>query len=140
MSTVTLYHFTSPDHLPLILADGFLKTVESNVSFRREHAGPDVVWLTTHERAEAGHGLENPRHDKRAIRFTVRLDKRAVHRWREWARAKGSSAETMALLAEASGGGVSSWRVTERAIPSSAWVEVRDMRTGEVLWSGDPRR
>jgi len=42
-----LYHFTCLEHLDRIKADGFLKTVESNLSGRRTNAGPDVVWLTS---------------------------------------------------------------------------------------------
>lgn len=42
-----LYHFTTRDHhWPRIEAAGYLKVTESNISDRRPHAGPDVVWLT----------------------------------------------------------------------------------------------
>lgn len=126
-----LYHFTAEVHLESILSDRFLKTVESNISLRREHSGPDVVWLTTHETADAGLGLQGSSADKGAIRFTLELDKREVHKWREWARSKGSSAETISTLAKA--GGSSSWRIIAGPIYIDAWVEVRRMRTGEVL-------
>lgn len=39
------FHYTTLEHLLNIEKDGFLKLVESNVSFEEEHAGPDVVWL-----------------------------------------------------------------------------------------------
>lgn len=41
-----LYHFTSSTHWREIKASGLLKVTESNVSMKRVHAGPDVVWLT----------------------------------------------------------------------------------------------
>lgn len=126
-----LYHFTSEVHLESILGDRYLKAVESNISLRREHSGPDVVWLTTHETADAGLGLQSSSVDKGAIRFTLELDKRQIHKWREWARSKGSSTETIATLAQAGGSG--SWRITEGPVGLERWVEVRNMRTGEVL-------
>jgi hypothetical protein len=129
--TNPLYHFTSAVHVPTILASGYLKTVESNVSFKREHAGPDVVWLTTSPTAEAGHGLQSSLVDKTEIRFTVEVDKRSVHKWREWAKARGSSQETMTNLARS--GGSASWRVVTTPIPAANWVEVRNMATGEIL-------
>lgn len=129
--TGPLYHFTSVAHLQRILESGYLKTVESNVSFKREHAGPDVVWLTTSQTADAGHGLQGSSVDKTAIRFTVEVDKRSVHKWKEWAKARGSSQETMAILARS--GGSASWRVVTAPIPLENWVEVRNMATGEVL-------
>lgn len=47
-----------------------------NIPFRREHAAPDVVWLTTNpEPARGTLGLDNPHYDKFGIRFTVRLPK-----------------------------------------------------------------
>ena len=131
MATVRLYHYTSERHLRRILSAGYLKTVESNISFKREHAGPDVVWLTTDETAERGLGLQGSNVDKTEIRFTVELDRRAVHKWFSWAKARGSSQQAMDVMAK--GGGAGSWRVVERPIPSSEWVEVRNMRTGAVL-------
>lgn len=131
-----LYHFTCEEHLQDILESGYLKTCESNVSFKREHAGPDVVWLTTQERADAGHGLQHSSADKTVIRFTLDLDKRAVHKWREWAKARGSSQLVMGALAEAGGSG--SWRVTTSPVTAGQWLEVRNMVTNEVLLSNAP--
>lgn len=42
-----LYHYTSIDRWQLIDACGYLRPTESNLSATTEHAGPDVVWLTT---------------------------------------------------------------------------------------------
>ena len=140
--TVDLYHFTSPQHLPRILDSGYLDTTESNISFRREHAGPDVVWLTTSPEPEAGSlGLSNLFHDKYAYRITVRLPKRDVHRWRDWARAHGSSPETITRLIGSSGGGGSgTWRVIQRRIPAAEWVEVRHTASGAVVDAALARR
>ena len=132
MSDIDLYHFTSKHHLPEILRAGYLKTVESNISFRRENAGPKVVWLTTNTTAEAGLGLRTSAVDKTAVRITVRLDKRSVSVWRDWAKSHGSNEKTIDILAK-SGGGSRSWRVTETAIPASSWVEIMDMTTGESI-------
>ncbi len=53
-----LYHFTAlgESNLGSILREGMIRTTESNVSLQRhrEHAGPDVVWLTTNG-ASAAH-------------------------------------------------------------------------------------
>lgn len=129
--TNPLYHFTSAVHLPAILGSRYLHTVESNVSATREHAGPDVVWLTTSPTAEAGHGLQSSLVDKTEIRFAVEVDKRSVHKWREWAKARGSSQEWMAVLARS--GGSATWRVMTVPIPAENWIEVKNMATGEIL-------
>ncbi len=127
-----LYHFTCREHLDRILADGYLKVTESNISKRREHAGPDVVWLTTNPDASAhGHGLAGSAADKTAIRFTVELDKHDVRKWREWAARQGIDRAWMQGLASAGGSGT--WRVTERPVQASQWVEVHDTKTGEPI-------
>lgn len=117
----TLYHFTSRRHLPHILADGFLRTTESNVSIRGEHAGPDVVWLTDTPTAEAGHGLIGSVVDKREVRIEVRtrgmawadFDREYPCDWRETFVARGGG-ESAARH----------WYVVPRRISSSEWVNV----------------
>lgn len=126
-----LYHFTSATNIQAILDSGYLKTVESNISLKREHAGPDVVWLTTSPSANAGHGLQGSLVDKTEIRVTVEVDSRSVHKWREWARARGSNEATISALTRSGGSG--SWRVVMTRIPAERWTEVRNMVTGEVL-------
>lgn len=132
--TVRLYHFTSPDHLPQIQRDGFLKVTESNVSLRREHAGPDVVWLTTRDSVAPGTmGLDSAFHQKTAIRITFEVPRRDVHKWHDWARSRGSSEETIRQFAEAGGSGT--WRVVQRPIPEAEWVAIdRQDETGPSLW------
>ena len=127
-----LYHFTCREHLDKILSDQNLRVTESNISGRREHAGPDVVWLTTNPDPSAhGHGLAGSATDKTAIRFTVELDKRNVHKWRDWAAGRGIDRGWMQILASA--GGSSTWRVVERPIPAAQWVEICDTETGRQI-------
>lgn len=127
-----LYHYTCIQHWPTILASGLLKVTESNISPVVDHAGPDVVWLTTDSRCKHGHGLELSAVDKTRIRITVDVPVDDVHVWRQWASAHGADPRFMAALA--SSGGSSTWRVIERPIPSSEWVEVVDCATGYPLW------
>lgn len=123
-----LYHYTSVWHLPSIFQDGCLSPVESNVSFKRQQAGPDVVWLTTKSdpgNVDMHNGLSLL---KQRVRFTVDVPKRSVYEWHKWARSKGSSEKTIEILARA--GGSASWRVVLAPVPSSRWVEVRDLHAG----------
>lgn len=127
-----LYHYTSVEHLPLIFADGFIKTVESNVSPTVAHAGPDVVWLTTNpDPADGSMGLDGASVDKYVIRITVDVDRRSVHRWHDWAKRHNVASDWMKALAAV--GGAGSWRVVERPIPSSRWLHIGNRRTGETI-------
>ncbi len=117
-----LYHFTARHHLPAIRAAGVLKVTESNMSKRREHAGPDVVWLTSNPEPAAHTWKVGSIVDKTEVRITVEVPKRAAHRWREWARRRGIDREWMRVLASVGGSG--SWYVVERPIPEAEWVAV----------------
>lgn len=138
-STRCLYHFTSAENFSRILTAQVLRTTESNLSPRRAHAGPDVVWLTTSPIAEGqthglnmGWGKAMPTSDKRRVRITIRT---SAIRWREWAAAHGMDLDGAWARRLTAVGGSSSWWVTEREVPATDWLEVRDMATGEVLWS-----
>lgn len=144
-----LYHFTSPLHLPIILSTGRLKVTESNVSYRIEHAGPDVVWLLDTPDPGAGrdHGLRkrHPSHpDKREIRFTVDVPDYLCHRWTDWLPAKGMPAVEREAMIETGGGAdcASHWWVTERIIREDRWVSIeRRTESGWVLiWSRQRER
>lgn len=127
-----LYHYTSTEHLPLILGDGFLKTVESNISFKRPHAGPDVVWLTTDpDPADDTMGLQGADVDKLAVRITVNVDRRSVHKWLPWARARGIDPAWLKALTSA--GGAGTWRVVERPIPAARFTQILNRRTGDEI-------
>jgi len=120
-----LYHFTSTMHLPLIERAGFIRTTESNLSFLRGHAGPDVVWLMDSDSADgATHGLDGSVVDKKAVRITVRVQ---AERWTEWVkRQPGYDPLTAASLVRTGGGteAASHWWVTEQPIPREQWLRV----------------
>lgn len=135
----TVYHYTCLAHVPDIVASGYIKTVESNLSVEREHAGPDVVWLTTDpEAGPRDHGLNATgldavaNWDKSRVRITVELPNNYVYKWLPWAKARGIEDRWLAALMR-TGTGWQTWRVTERRIDRRSWREIRDMRTGEIL-------
>lgn len=131
-----LYHYTSIERWRLIEEAGQLRRTESNLSATKPHAGPDVVWLTTDPDCAYEHGLptvaESPDGtDKRRVRITVELLNRDVHKWRDWAVRRGIADKWLRALVLP---GASTWRVTEKPIPSARWVEVLDRSDGTVLW------
>jgi hypothetical protein len=131
-----LYHYTSIERWERIQESGRLTTTESNLSLHRAHAGPDVVWLTTDPDFAHGHGLVESLDgtDKSRVRITVELVNRDVHKWRECAARRGIDDDWLRGLTSASGGGSGTWRVTEKPIPSTRWVEVVDRTDGSMLW------
>jgi len=154
-----LFHMTSIYHLPIILSSGYLKLTESNISLIpwEEHAGPDVVWLTTSSRP--GQGWADPKPgfeyvDKTRIIFDVEVPDDALHHWWEWAIEHGSTEHHMRALAatgdERNGYHAHGRRtpsddwvversrdeywVTERVVPWLEWRKVTDRYSGAVLW------
>jgi hypothetical protein len=125
---VILYHFTSAYHLSLITAAGHLKVVESNISRTREHAGPDVVWLTSNPEPTAQPWIAGATLDKSEIRITVDVPKREARKWRTWAASRGIDSTWAKALALP---GCGSWYVVARPVPSTEWVEIANARTGE---------
>lgn len=133
------YHFTSEAHLPLILAAGFLRTTESNVGSPTpvwppfgNHIGPDVLWLLDVPEVRFDHGLSGSVLNKDAVRFTVRAD--AV-RWLNWQPRFDMHPEWHSNLLRAGGGPKAArhWYVTESDVWAEDWIEVKNMRTGEIL-------
>lgn len=122
---MVFYHYTSTLHLPSILREGVLRTTESNVSWTRDHAAPDVVWLTTCDEASLGHGLSGVV-DKSAVRITVELPDDWAKRWKKWAPAHGASPRDMEILAQTGGGweAANTWFVCTRPIPKKYWTAV----------------
>lgn len=92
-----------------------------------------MVWLTTDPDCAHDHGLAETEDgtDKTRVRVTVELVNRDVHKWREWAMRRGIADSWLRALVMP---GASTWRVTEKPIPSTRWVEVLDRADGSVLW------
>ena len=133
-----LYHFTSTYHLPLILAAGELAPTESNIgSPSRKHkphgarVGPDVVWFTKSRVVPPGsHGLAGSIVDKAEVRITVEVDDAVL--WSEFSSKHKIDPSWYAVLDARGLGTASSWWVVARAVPSSQWLEVRNLRTKAV--------
>lgn len=136
----TYYHYTSRVHLARILASGYLKAGESNVSLTAEHAGPDVVWLTDRPipgdlGAAAFAYLTRPgeapeRLDKTEIRIAVEVP---AMPWSSWALAQGSTRTDRRKLVHAGGGAESArhWFVHEGTISALHWRAIEWTRTGQ---------
>jgi hypothetical protein len=129
-----LYHYTSRMHLPRILAARFLEVTESNLDWHRQHAGPDVVWLTnqadlyTRDAPWAGRGQIGV--DKLEIRFTVDVPDAVP--WERWQRQHKMKRQWYVAFVRA-GGDSSTWFVVEHRIPREQWREVRVMSEGLLL-------
>lgn len=133
-----LYHYTSPDHLPLILRSGLIKVTESNLSMTRAHAGPDVVWLTTDADPEHMEWTEGTINDKQRIRIAVDVPRRAAQPWSDWAARQGMNPQWKQALIKSGGKGWRRWHVVQRPILASEWRGILDRHTGEEieLWTG----
>lgn len=137
----TYYHYTAPveSHLGSIMAEGAIRTTESNLSLRVDRAGPDVVWLLDRPlRRGETHGLITPQQQtdlKTHVEFAVRLPKAEVHVWTVWAGERRMHPSDWDVFV-ASGGGIAQalrWRVIERPIVRAEWLTVTNRVTGELL-------
>lgn len=130
-----LYHFTSPRHLEAIMAAGYLKTVESDISGSVRNKGPQVVWTTTDPDPRGKHGLNLGATDKERIRFTIEVPDHEAHEWRGWAESLGIEAWWKQHLFRNAGGEAvtETWRVIPRIVPHTEWVRVEDRSTGDVI-------
>jgi hypothetical protein len=126
-----LYHFTAEQHIEKILADGVINLTESNISPRRAHAGPDVVWLTKNGEwpdVPAGKvGFNGLSREKTQVRITV--DVARPIQWRRWAESHGISKTWLSVLAGV--GGSYSWYVTTSPILEQQWISVDYRRLSE---------
>jgi hypothetical protein len=136
-----------------------IRTTESNISFTREHAGPDVVWLTTDPECKYGHGIDRDimfetatdrghllsaddieQWDKTRVRITVKLPNTHVIKWRDFAvKHQMTDIEKRALIKSARGG-ANTWRVVKHPIMLDRWLEIVDRATGQHLWTPRGRR
>jgi len=159
---VTYYHMTSIYHLPVILESRYLKVVESNVDLNpaNEHAGPDVVWVTTSPRPHQGWAeMLRPEHDHiDKCRIIIEVDPPAadVHAWWDWSTAHGATDHHKWALAVSGtvtirGGrkrepeleqrllaaARAEWHVIERRVPWQEWVRITDQLSGQIIWQRD---
>lgn len=118
-----LYHFTCEQHLPCIKLAGQLTTTESNLSQYKEHAGPDVVWLTSDPDPDPRDiAVETSAADKTAVRFTVEIPDDEAHPWIPWSRKRGIKPKWRRAMER--GRRPEAWYVVERPIPSREWIAV----------------
>jgi hypothetical protein len=115
-SKVILYHYTAPttSHLGAILAEGQIRTTESNISFAQTHAGPDVIWLTDSDDPDRQSWVGDVPLKSRAV-LIVELPIERVHHWPAWSREHEIDQLAYDGLA-ATGGDPDSWWVTMRPI------------------------
>ncbi len=134
---MTLHHFTSPYYLPSILTERRLMTTLSEIEFPR--AGePYVLWLTTDpwkgdRREKYPSSPHTDGMDKTGIRFTLRLPKAEVMRWKWFAKERGATDKAISALNRASKQTMGNWYVIEREVPSEEWSEVTDTETGHEI-------
>ena len=149
----------------MILLDGQLKVVESNISLdpRRTHAGPDVVWLTTSPRHGQGWASMSPQYsyvDK--CRIVIEVDLSDAEPWWPWAERHGSEFIHMRALATSGDENVPrhvrdevtpevfraaaiqrarrQWYVVERPVPWPQWVSITDQVAGTTIWRRTPEQ
>lgn len=136
-----LYHYTSVLHWPSIWSARRLTLTESNLSHRKAHAGPDVVWFTTNPRRRQGWQQGPPgtrmAADKSRVRLTVTLPDDwqggFLQPWLPWAKQHGIEPIWLGALAR-SGGDPTEWWVTLCEVGSRYWTKVEDLETGLDLW------
>lgn len=141
----TFYHFTDEDHLDRILVENVLRTTDPNL-LKGDNGNDRVVWLLDTPTVEYDHGLgvggriigafegEPVRMiDKHAIRIAVDVDD--ARQWLKWLTTHRHDPDWIRAIVKAGGGKIAArhWFVVPRPIPSSEWVEVRDMRKDAVI-------
>lgn len=133
-----LYHFTAPyrtGHLGKIMADGQIDVTESNVSATQEHAGPDVVWLTSDGDPDAHRWNRYPGDDpavervKVLGRITVEVPDREVTSWSGFCTRHRVKDHWRRALTHP---GWKTWKVIQRPIPREEWRAVEVYADGRV--------
>ena len=129
MSNKLLYHFTSRENILFIEETGEIRTTESNLSFRRSHAGPDVVWLSDDPDARKQPSLLGSVMDKTAVRLTVLVPAGVVKPWTEWVTEQETAEPDASAALIATGKSAASWW-GERTLDPSVRVDVRRSALG----------
>lgn len=125
-----LYHYTSLMHWRSIKRDGYIDVTESNVDILRDHAGPDVVWLTN-ESYDSTPPMLASIVDKTAVRILVEVPDDEVHRADTWMLEHGADPEWIAILERAGGSSATTWYVVERPIHHDEWYDVEFKEDGD---------
>lgn len=133
MKTVTLFHWTAPTttHLGSILAEGKIRTTESNLSFATRNAGPPVVWLTTSRNLDYATWMGDV-DLKTGARLTVEVPDSEAMPWSDWAVANGMSFSDAKALGD-DGGDPETWWVLPRPIhrQSISHLGIREVLLGD---------
>ena len=149
------YHYTTQDHCSEIQDCGVINPVESNVSMKKEHAGPDVVWLFNeplkivprmlYSPLLIGHQEEGTHHPtieeqqrmftgvwvpKTQIEIEVQLDRNEVQRADKFLKKHNIESQWMSSLETIGGMKLTKQYVIPRAILDT---EIKSYRTREDL-------
>jgi hypothetical protein len=134
-----LYFFTTAERLPEILESAEISVSSTPIVATWRRRGIRVVWLTDDEEAASGvdRGTERePSSDfssaPPSARITVAVSD--AQRWSQWAPRHKVSKKARRRLDAAGGGQGGRWWIVARPIPSSEWLRVQDLLTGEMLW------
>jgi hypothetical protein len=133
-----LHHYTSMNHVPLILKEACIETTESNVDMVHQHWGPDVVWLVDPSLppadvpSEYPHGLSSV---KSRIRFTVDVPDSFAIKWTSWEYFHEMNEHWRRVFVEAGGGELAAdhWYVCPSPIFSHRWMSITDLHTGQEV-------
>lgn len=145
--TLVAYHFTSANGWAQILLTGRIRAGQSHVHPRRPAIGGAVVHLTTDPTGEVL-GIKAPKWmeemsdfdlmDRKRIRITVGLEKRATPRFIDYCR-KYNAPPTWVPWLQKEHGSIGRWRVHPGDIPREHWLACHDMRTGQPLKLDPPK-
>lgn len=106
-----LYHYTRWQWARKILREGLIRPTESNASLDREHARPDVVWLTEGPWGDVP-AWASGTPDKGDVRLIVEVAD--AIRWSTWARRQHVPASVQKALAD--GMDAHNWWVVQRPV------------------------
>lgn len=129
----SLYHFTHPGHLASIIAEGVLRTSDSNLDPYDPFVEPRVLWLTDLPVLIDEGTRDGLYAEKRQIRFEVEAPR--ARRWMDWAPAKTMDQNWKELLLRRSGGmeAAEHWWVSVKPVPRANWKGILHVPSGLSL-------